>query len=524
MPRKIKKFAVADCETDPFKHGRHPKPFLWGYYDGEIYEQFTKTEKFVEFIRDKDIILYAHNGGKFDWHFLTDYFDPYQKLLLIAGRIASVKIGACELRDSYSILPVPLAEYNKTEISYDIFEKEERNKPDNFLKISLYLEDDCVYLYELVEKFISDYGMNITLASSAMKFWKKNFLKEKYQPANKIFHETMVKFYYGGRVECFEKGVFKKDFKVFDINSAYPFAMLHNHPNSTKFIVDDKETPDITMSFFEVFGTSQGAFPYREKNKLFFPCDDIERKYFVTGWELKAARELGKCDVKIITSYYFPEKINFTDYVNHFYEMKKNAVDKKDYIMSKLLMNSLYGKFAANPDNYQNYEVVEKDSIEIAFSQGMNFYSFLGDNLAIMSEGLEERQKNYYNVATAASVTGFVRAMLFRQLCASENPIYCDTDSIACEGGEFNCGKELGQWENEGEFSEGAIAGKKIYAFLGKNGKYKGKYKKASKGVKLTPQEIYKVASGEIVNYQNIAPTFTISKENYFLERKIKMT
>lgn len=104
---------TADCETDPFKRGRIPKPFLWGVYDGTACHLFERTEDFINFVQDKKVILYAHNGGKFDWHFILDYLEPFTPINIINGRIAKFKIGVCEFRDSYNILPIPLAAYQK---------------------------------------------------------------------------------------------------------------------------------------------------------------------------------------------------------------------------------------------------------------------------------------------------------------------------------------------------------------------------------------------------------------------------
>jgi hypothetical protein len=43
------------------------------------------------------------------------------------------------------------------------------------------------------------------------------------------------------------------------------------------------------------------------------------------------------------------------------------------------------------------------------------------------------RRGGFYNIATAASITGAARANLLRNLSLSDRPIYCDTDSIICE-------------------------------------------------------------------------------------------
>ena len=84
----------------------------------------------------------------------------------------------------------------------------------------------------------------------------------------------------------------------------------------------------------------------------------------------------------------------------------------------------------------------------------------------------------------------------------------------------MNIGNELGQWEIECECDFAAIAGKKLYAFR----KNDGKYKLASKGVRLTAPEIIKIAKGETVTYVPEAPTFSIKGGIRFTPRKIRMT
>ena len=116
---------------------------------------------------------------------------------------------------------------------------------------------------------------------------------------------------------------------------------------------------------------------------------------------------------------------------------------------------------------------------------------------------------SFFNVATAASITGCVRAHLFRSLRAVREPVYCDTDSIICrDPGTLKIGRELGEWKEEAESKAGGlwIAGRKLYA-LEKKG---GGWKLASKGVRLSPREIQTVANGEAVKSTLHAPTFSL--------------
>lgn len=544
MPRPI---AVIDAETDPFKHGRFPQPFIWGFYDGADFRIFNTTADLVAFLEPLDMVVYAHNGGKFDYHFLLDSLSPFDHISIINGRLAKIKIGCCELRDSYNLMPMALSAYQKDEIDYAIMEEGQRNKPENRKKIINYLRGDCVYLYDLVNGFQEEFGRGLTLAGSAMKYWEK-LVCDKTPRSDKEYYDFMGRFYYGGRVECFKKGEIKTGFKVVDINSAYPYAMLNDHPYGLDYdIVRDrkrlKSEPIIEQSFYEIQATTKGCFPFRDKDgSLFFPNDVISRRYFVTGWEFKAAIECNALyGYAVIRRIDFYRCRNFKNYILPFYERRlkaKETGDKKEDIFCKLMMNSLYGKFGANPDNYSNYMVVPPDAVpdmEAAKRGGdidVDNY-FFGGLLGPWALGvgeLNEEQKRFYNVATAASITGFVRAFLFRALHGCSGLIYCDTDSIAAEDvGKVDLGSELGQWEIEGEFKYAAVGGKKLYAFeytspkIDKKTGKKTFYKIASKGARLTPEQIIDVAQGKEVTYIPEAPTYSVFKAPEFVERKIKM-
>ena len=547
MPRVL---SVADCETDPFKIGRIPAPFAWGWYDGTNYHQFWQDQKrFIEFLREQDCICYAHNGGKFDWHFLLPELNPYDEIMIINGRIARCNIGAAECRDSYNILPIPLAEYKKDDIDYAIMEKEQRNKPENKRKISEYLKSDCVYLFELISRFVEKYGVQITQASAAMAQWKK-ISHSKVPNSGKEFYETFSPYYYGGRVECFESGIIDTDFEVLDINSAYPYAMMQHHPYSNEFTHVDGFLNG--ADFYRIKCKSKGAFPYRGEGNpgefagLRFPNDETLRDFTVTGWEYLAAMQCNIIkNVQVVESFKFFEQTTFADYITHFYQLRLQAQAENDAagsLFAKLFMNGLYGKMAANPENYRNYMIVPMEVIGGLESQGWSFCGEIGP-WGLAEAPLDESQQRYYNVATGASITGYVRAMLLKAITTSEGVLYCDTDSIAVRKRASNIvlSNSLGDWKLEGKFDKAGIAGKKLYIFRGAAEWWKtaagktiqsktkprgGKrlIKMASKGARLTEREIWEVASGAVVNYMSAAPTFSVTKAPAFINRRIKYT
>ena len=194
-------------------------------------------------------------------------------------------------------------------------------------------------------------------------------------------------------------------------------------------------------------------------------------------------------------------------------------------MFSKLLLNSLYGKLSANPAEYRSYIIIPPDKAA-ALADPKSTYSFAGElgPWALASRPLEDHLRRYYNVATGASITGYVRAMLWRAIHSSKGAMYCDTDSIACRGrgAAVRLGDALGLWKHEGDFDRAGIAGKKLYIFRGA-GRPRF-YKTAAKGAKLTHAELWRVAAGGAVEYRAEVPTYSIHKAPHFMDRTITKT
>lgn len=535
MGKKRREVWAMDCETDPFKPGRVPKPFIWGIYTGKEYYEFTETEKAIAFLVDQPVIVYAHNGGKFDWHFVLEYISDFESITVINGRLAKFKIGECEFRDSYNIIPAPLSAYKKDDFDYNLLEVVNRNKPKNKEKISAYLKNDCIYLHEMITAFIDRYGIVLTQAGAAMKVWSEISGIKKPKSDNG-YYARILPYYYGGRVECFKTGIIEEDFTVIDINSAYPDAMMKNHPFGLSYstytgLPDHLDKEEISRSFLHINGQSFGAFPYRTKDGLKFPNDNERRDYYVTGWEYLTALETGTIgDYKIIETKSYLETVNFKDYVTYFYNEKlqaEKANDKVGRLFAKLFLNSLYGKFASNPENYQEFMTIPADLIDGACQDGWNFCKIISENTAIVNKPLEEEKHRYYDIAVSASITGYVRAHLWRVIKQCENVFYCDTDSIAAQNiGSAPISKNLGDWNIEGNFCMAAIAGKKLYAFKrsGSLGEKDDNFKIASKGVRLSAKDIIRIANGESVTYVPDVPTFSVKRGIEFTPRKIVKT
>lgn len=592
MP-KVRDFWTLDAETTPFHNcadffcpkchgeGRVPEPFIWGAYNGhsEEYIEFNDTTEVVAFFESMKTVVYAHNGGRFDYHFLKEHINSDQNLMIIAGRLARFNIGICEFRDSMNIFQqTRLKDFgNKLEIDYALMEPEVRNDPNVRAEISKYLRVDCVDLWNQLYKYFSTYGHGLTQAGTAMKVWSKMSKVAPPEQSKKQF-KRYKPFYYGGRVECFRTGVASKNFRVVDMNSAYPKAMMQKHPFSPAGIVDDRlpvGEEKISRALIRLKCVSDGAFPYRtDSGELIFPHDEKFRTYNITGWEFLAALEFDAIrGIEIIEVHNFPISIDFQEYVTKFYndrQIAKKMEDISGNIFAKLFMNSLYGKFGSNPggacggqyseegqyiesedgdnaaDGYHEYLIATNESIATHTVEGFKDYKPWGVR-RLMLRPLPEVKHHYYNVATAASITGFQRAELFRSMRQCQGLIYTDTDSIAAEDvSNLNIGDALGQWKVELDCVRYGVAGKKNYTYEASDATIKkyhgfdsresltGPWKLASKGARLTPHEMMTVASGEPfycvvckrehagICYRPQAPTFSIARDvPKFIDRKI---
>ena len=526
-----------DIETDPFSNGTVPSPFVCGLYDGSKFFRFYSdannscTQKARLFLQgeetDEPQIIYMHNGGRFDFFYLLDWFEG--KATLINSRIVKANFGTWEFRDSYAIMPFPLSAYKKDEID---IEKLSRGKREQYKdEIESYLRGDCVYLWELCMEFHREFGDYLTIASAAF-----NQLKQRHQfetlPEEQD-KEIRSKFFYGGRVQCFKKGVIEQPCLIYDVNSMYPSVMQNYlHPTGWCSLVDTKirwEGEKLKTFFITVQGVNHGAFPQRTKVGIDFTS--MTGIFHVTIHEWLVAMELGLFEpYKILATYNFSDYDYFKTFVQDFYTARKQAKENHDEIRTlfyKYILNSAYGKFAINPENYYNWKIT-RDANQPDTKQQWELDSFREGIFYVWKVPSKTYSWNYKNVATGASITGAARSVLLSAIAKSSGVIYCDTDSIICSqfaGGDIHDIK-LGAWKAEKQGTMAAIAGKKMYAIFDGD----KCIKQANKGVSLTPAEIVRICQGENIFTQRDAPTFQRGQtadglpEAKFISRNVRMT
>ncbi len=395
-----------------------------------------------------------------------------------------------------------------------------------------YLHNDCMYLHKWVSNFRERFGKRLTIAGTAFKEIEKTGYYTDIKTTAE-YDQTFRSFYFGGRTEAIEKGFIKGSLKVYDINSAYPTAMRNDaHPYGDDYIkVDTPGSLPDNAFFARITAISRGCLPKRNGIKVDFPICDEPQQFDATRWEIQAGIDTGTLDVISIdfALVHFNQR-DFKPFVDLFYNERKEARergDKETVLFNKLVMNSGYGRFGMDGRAYKKYYLMDDDEIP-RYHEIESECELLGMDIGeyCSTIGLEQVEttnfgKNiwrepdpkddFVNVAVAASITGWVRAMLWRNLCAAERPVYCDTDSIICRSLDCDIGTDLGQWDVEGETSEGIyIGGKKLYTMRLTD----GEVKKAHKGSKLTHEQIVGIVKDKnVVEWRNDAPSFSLTRK-----------
>lgn len=545
--QRIENIAVLDMETDPFDHLKQQVifPFVACLYSDNfdpivIWEENHETfvSKLISEIENlpEEYTIYAHNGGKFDYMFLIHRL---RGRISFKGRgIMSAKIGNHELRDSFHIIPEKLAAYQKETFDYEKMRKNKRRKWRG--EIIDYLISDCKYLLEIVKGFVNKFGLKISIGQAAMGELRKHY---KVQTIGENTDATLRQYFYGGRVECLAgRGHFVGDYKLYDVNSMYPFVMANfAHPISSDYTKRQKGGITDKTIFVEVQCENFGALVRRGENNE-TSATEKRGTFLTTIWEYHAALDLGLIDnVKIKSVIDCAERSTFEKFVVPLYEKRQETKGllralksdtpeyqeaKREDIFTKLLLNNAYGKFAQNPRRFKESFITLPDAptpegFEIPIP------AFECDEYWIWQRPSPNRRFN--NVGTAASITGAARAVLMRAIANADDPIYCDTDSLICKNlsnVEIHQ-KNLGAWDIEAEFSEVIVTGKKQYAcrMKGVEAGHKDEFKIRSKGVSgMVWNDFLRMLDGDVIEMMNKAPTFTKTGKQFYMSRKVRAT
>jgi hypothetical protein len=178
--------------------------------------------------------------------------------------------------------------------------------------------------------------------------------------------------YFGGGTDVYK--AYGENIYYYDINSLYPFAMLNPMPheilNNGKLIDLSNRTLDSFFGFAKVkivcpLDMERPILPVHHEGKTIYPVGSWQGTQF--SEELKAVVKLGY-QITLINGYEFTKSDLFSDYVNHFYNIKKNSsgVERN---MAKLQLNNLYGYFGRKQTGLITTNVKNNDLTNVLTSR-----------------------------------------------------------------------------------------------------------------------------------------------------------
>jgi DNA polymerase type B, organellar and viral len=556
---------VLDMETDPFDNisQAEVRPFLAVIYSDDFDPIIIWEEAYgvlcVRIVAALEALpyaytIYAHNGGRFDFMFLLHHV---RGEVSFKGRgIMACRLGKHELRDSFHIIPERLANWQKDSFDYAHLKRGSRAR--HKAEIIRYCINDCRYLLSIVQAFIADFGLKLSIGQAAMCELRQSYDVKRFSDG----HDSYVRrYYFGGRVECLRgRGRFAGDYKLYDVNSMYPFVMATcEHPIGDFWSYKIRTgVPSNDTVFVDVDCVNRGALVARGPDGE--TTANISRgRFYTTIHEYSAACELNLIsDISINYCVDCSERTNFADFVKPRYDKRQQVKRelarlaanglrgsvawndlRKDDIFLKLLLNNAYGKFAQNPRRYKEHYITDPNETppsewykSIPESERVNHAlpDFECDRYWLWSKPAPGFRFN--NVGTAASITGAARAVLLRAIHVAADPIYCDTDSLICRdlGGVVPGQVDLGSWCLEDELSEVLIAGKKLYACRYRvpkrlaDGQFE-RFKIRSKGSGApTWDDFLSLINGETITMVAKAPTLDRFGDQYYITRNLNAT
>lgn len=500
---------VADFETttDP----ADCRVWAWGLVpiENPSYDSVeigNNIESFIERIQKHNATVYFHNL-KFDGHFLLDWLlnngfthvasddrfveRTFKSLISDMGKFFSITVKwenghTVEFRDSLKKLPMGVKriaqafklEMGKGEIDYEAYRPIGHILTDDEVD---YLKRDVVIVAQAMKEVLAAGMKKLTVASDSLHEFKQLTGSEHFNRMFPVLHESIDseirRAYRGGFTYADDRFRGRKlgSGIVLDVNSLYPSVMKNNilpygEPQFVRGKVDPTKTHPLTI--FSVTFTAK-------LKKDHIPCIQVKGSSIFAATEyLREIKEpttlmVTNVDWQLFQDHYDITILAYGDgwrfravqgmfdkYIDKWSEIKAKETGGKREI-AKLHLNSLYGKFATNPN------VTGKVPI-------------LKDGVVKLVRGEPETRPPVYT-AVGVFITAYARDLTIRSAQANYNTFaYADTDSLHLlqddvpESLEVHPTK-LGAWKFEYAFQHAFYIRPKAYLEQKHDGTYENR-------------------------------------------------
>lgn len=460
---------------------------LVGVYDGTNYRSYTRIQDFLNgelTPRNDGMWFYAHAGGLADIEFILNHLldNPRPNIRVscafsgssaIIVRISNGKYS-WYLLDSFWLIRQPLRKIAKwmggeqkggSEGSTDIF-----YGPLSVLRD--YNELDCKILHEAIttlENTVLGLGgrLEMTIASTAMGLFRRKYLQQKINTSADI-NEISSGAYIASRVEVFEKEPPKGQTNYWDINSSFPYSMTFDAPGQligTSARMKDDDSIKLVKATVSVSDCDLPPIPFRttEDRRIYFPTGTWSGWF--SGIDIELLQSTGHRIERIEKVLSFEPFYDLRNYAEQIYEIRKNSEHGAEKEMLKILLNSLYGKFAEGElkSKYLINPPAEFFDVPEITDRNPIGRSYVGPNIW---ELVEKRDIPHRHVPIAMHITALSRKWLYQYMAEASKVYYCDTDGFAIPDSDVLPESiELGGLKKEKPIYEAHFHAPKTYAY-----------------------------------------------------------
>lgn len=458
----------------------------------------NSLDSFMEFVRDHPDVYYFHNL-KFDGEFIISWlfehgFDhnsegshkenSFHTLISNKGQFYSMdicfskrgkkKANVSEFRDSLKKLPMSVEEIAKSfnlplqklEIDYDAPRPVGHHITD---EEKAYITNDVRIVAEALSIQFSQDLKKLTIGSDALS-WYKSIRKgwnNLFPVFDNAIDENIRRSYRGGWVYCnpkFQGKIIKEHGIVLDVNSLYPSVMYDRRlPVGQPVYFDERYTEDRAKPLYIQFVTchiklKENHLPTIQiKGNPYFMATE-----YITDSGGMVDLALTSVDLELLFDHYEVEVLSwnggykfayatglFCEYIDYWSNIKKSNTGGIR-LLAKLMLNSLYGKFATNPDVTAKIPYLKEDE-SIGYRLG------------------EPELRDPVYTPMGCFITAYARDVTIRASQANyDRFLYADTDSMHLLGDNVPEGIEvhptkLGAWSEEAAFNKAKYIRAKSY-------------------------------------------------------------
>lgn len=458
----------------------------------------NSIEEFFEWLSNYNSVCYFHNL-KFDSSFILDYLlkhgykysekpenKTFSTLITDMGVFYSItvifekknkKYKKVVFYDSLKKLPFKVSVISKAfelkdeklEIDYNAPREIGHELTDEERQ---YIVNDCRIVAQALNIQFEQGLKKMTNASDAMAWFKESIGKDKFErlfPVLPIALDADIRrAYKGGFVWLKPEHRNQRGLQglTLDVNSLYPWTMYTCLlPYGYPMAFEGEPMPDENYPLFIVrirceFEVKPEHIPTIQlKNNRAF----VETEYLESSNGEIVEMTLTNVDLQLFLDHYNVYNLEyvrgwkfkgmtgiFKPYIDYWMHIKETTTGGLRQL-AKLMLNSLYGKFATNPNGRKKIPYLDKETGIVKFK--------LSDP--------EEREPVY--TAMGAFITAYAREKTIRSAQSVYNRfIYADTDSLHLIGHDEPPNLEihptkLGAWKNEGLFTDSKYIRAKTY-------------------------------------------------------------